>query len=131
MTGPSSSASGNRRWLWDTADELVEASRQPNDSDAGRRRFHEVYDQLLWEVVTSPVDELGPFVEQLTTDSYNTIPAPIMVTACRIVGLEPDASTEQVEWAFTGIAMHCDPVEEANALRGIRARGGLPNDRES
>src|SRR4051794_7139533 len=66
-----------RRWLWDTADELLAAWNPPGTERAwtdaeGRpwtergsrpdlEHYHRGYDQLLWEIVTSPCEELARF----------------------------------------------------------------------
>jgi len=75
-----------RRWLWEAADELLAAWCPPGSertyTDAGGRAwtergaapdlepFHRAYDQLLWEVVTSPPAGLAAFAARFYEEPY-------------------------------------------------------------
>ncbi len=124
-----------RRWLWETADELLAAWCPPGSeqTDAGGRTwtergatpdlepFHRAYDQLLWEVVTSPPAGLAAFAARFYEEPYLNLPPPLKVVVWRLVGLEA-GGVEQLRAAVTGITLYCDPAEEAGAAGGIQAR---------
>lgn len=129
---------GERRWLWDSADELLAAwcppgserthtdSRSRNWIEYGtapaQERFHRAYDQLLWEVVTSPASELVAFAARFHEEPYISLPPPLQVAVWRLVGLEADGGVEQLRAAASGIALYCDPEEEHGAAGGVHAR---------
>src|SRR5262249_27846324 len=127
-----------RRWLWDAADELLAAWRPPGTDRSytgpdGRtwterggapdlERFQRAYDQLLWEIVTSPASELAAFAARFFEEPYPSLPPPRQVVVWRLIGLEGGGGVEQLRAAVAGIACYCSPAEEAGAVGGIEAR---------
>ena len=127
-----------RRWLWDAADELLVAwspagTERAYAGPAGRERpefggtsdreqFHRAYDQLLWEIVTSPADALVVFAARFFEQPYLDLPPPLQVTVWRLIGLEGGGGVEPLRAAVAGISCYCSPDEEAGATCGIVAR---------
>src|SRR5437773_2699638 len=114
-----------RRWLWDTADELLAAlfpqgTERTFTAPDGRawterggspelERYHRAYDQLLWEIVTSPREELGAFAAVFYQEPYISLPPPLQVVVWRLLALECFEDLQQLRAAATGIAMYCCP----------------------
>src|SRR5262245_53236200 len=118
-----------RRWLWDAADELLASWCPHNDAQAVSgaeglnwtesscildfKRFQRAYDQLLWEIATSPPSELVAFAARFYEEPYINLPPPLRVTVWRLVGLEELGDADRLRAAAAGIAFLCSPTEEA------------------
>lgn len=127
-----------RRWLWDTAVELLAAWAPPGtgrtsvDSNGWNRtergstpnlpQFQRAYDQLLWEIVTSTREELAPFAATLHSEPNINLPPSLQVAIWRLLGLEAGDDLSQMRDAVAYIAMYCSPSEEAGATETIRKR---------
>ena len=119
-----SNPNNERRWLWDSADAIL----RPSESE---KSFHELYDQLLWEVVTSTTEELQKLADKMWDHPYRELPTSIIVTICRILstGLAPDREMMQ-NYAASGVTF-CDPGEEEGFLSGYkRLQPMLPDQKE-
>jgi len=85
-------------------------------------RFHQLYDRMLWVILTSPAEELAAFADLLFQNPYIDLPVPLQVSIFRIMGLEFSDDVERLRQAECGISMYCDPLEEKHATRCIRAK---------
>lgn len=85
-------------------------------------RLHQLYDRMLWVILTSPAEEVAAFADLLFQNPYIDLPVPLQVTIFRIMELEFSDDVERLRKAECGIRMYCDPVEEKHATRGIRAK---------
>ena len=88
-------------------------------------RFHELYDQFLWEVVTASSEDLVQFARLLFDMPYIDLPVALQVPVFRLAGLEGANESEIVKMAEYGIKMYCIPSEEKVVMAGIRGRHGL------
>ena len=84
-------------------------------------RLYQLYDRMLWVILTSPAEELAAFADLLFQNPYIDLPVPLQVSIFRIMGLE-FSDDERLRKAECGISMYCDPLEEKHATRGIRAK---------
>ena len=87
---------------------------------ADERERASAYDELLWRIVTAPRERLAAFATQLWAEPYHDLPVPLQVAALRLLGLESEGDAEALRQAAGGIALYCDPIEEAGATAGIR-----------
>jgi hypothetical protein len=127
-----------QRWLWDAADELLQAWGPPGSEKTYRdpsgrtwtergtapdlERFQQAYDNLLWQIVTSPRDKLLTFAARFYEEPYINLPPPLQVTVWRLLGLEPGACINDLRAAVAGIALYCSPTEEEGASSGVKER---------
>lgn len=127
----------NRR-LWDTAEALLVAWAPPGTDQttisANRvvrterggapdlPHFLHAYDQLLWEIVTSPREDLEPFAATFFSEPNYNLPAPLQTVVLRLLGLDPQSTLEQTRAAVNAISLYCSREEEEAATGGIRKR---------
>jgi hypothetical protein len=84
--------------------------------------YLQAYNTLLWEVVTSPENELAALATVLFEEPYINLPPPIQVAVFRLLGLEQTDNLTRLETALIGSAMYCSPDEELGATGTIRDR---------
>ena len=98
------------------------SSTVEKSSDLKFARLHQLYDRMLWVILTSPAEDLVVFADLLFQNPYIDLPVPLQVLIFRVMGLELSDDVERLRKAESGISMYCDPVEEKHATRGIRAK---------
>lgn len=82
------------------------------------RPVQTLYDQLLWEIVTSSTDELRKLGDRIFEEPYNDLPTPIVVTLCRILSTELAPNQDLMEHFAASAAPFCSPEEELGFRSG-------------